>query len=140
MRNTIIGIVGMAVLAGCALPGPIPRSASSQAANAETKLVMDDIVHSSVSARTKFLNDHPNDPYRIAIDGGFIQIGMDADEVAAAGFGCDIKEQSATGSVQACQNVIQGATGPTYYAPPTYYVGFDENDKVVSIQNPADAQ
>lgn len=136
MRRIAPALFASLLLYGCVSPEPIPSLASTQGAKAEMQRVLADIVQGTVAARTKFLDEHPNNPYRTAINNGFIEIGMNADEVAAAGFGCDVKEQSTVGSVQACQNVLPGATGPAYIPAPTYYVGFDKNDKVVSIQNP----
>ncbi len=129
-----LAVAVSAVIAGCAI-SPMPPSASTQAAQAEQKRDMDGILQSSVDARTKFLAEHPGSHFKTAIDAGLIQVGMHRDEVAAAGYGCDVKEESTLGTVESCRNVILDATGPIYNTSSAYYVGFDALDRVVSIQN-----
>lgn len=133
--QALVAALTVCTMTGCAT-GPLPPSASTQAAFAERDRVMGGIVQSTVAARAKFLDEHPTDAYRTAINSGVIQLGMSADEVGAAGYGCEVKEQSTIGSVQTCRNVLQDATGPTYSTSPTYFVGFDVNDIVVTISNP----
>lgn len=94
----------------------------------------DDTAKSILAARAAFLKEHPDDPFTRAITDGRIVLGMNSDEVDAAGFGCEVKETSALGDVESCVDDMKDAYAIVYgQRSPPIYVAFDADGKVVSI-------
>jgi hypothetical protein len=91
-----------------------------------------------VDRRDSYVKEHADTPYASDIKAGTLAMGMDDDEIFAAGYTCDVKERSAIGSVEACQKETDVYLSEAFHNQEagTYYVGLDADGKIVSVQNP----
>jgi hypothetical protein len=138
MKRAIAVLALSAMLTGCASVGTTvdPTVASPSAQDMATwREQMDKPI---LDARMAYVKKHPENPYANAIANGVIAVGMSTEDVDAAGYACEIKENSTIGSVQACDNLISNNYAISLGVDPhaSYYVGFDDAGKVVSVQYP----
>lgn len=138
MKQIFATLASFTLLAGCASVGTTvdPTVTSPSPQNIATW--RDQMDKPILDARTAYVKKHPDNPYAKAIANGVIAVGMTTDDVDAAGYACEIKENSTIGSIQACDNLISNNYAISLGVNPhaSYYVGFDETGKVVSVQYP----
>lgn len=140
MMKAVVFAVFAAALAGCSTTDPIAQQESvrqAQEAQAYAPIQQNNQRHLAkmASAKAQYLKQvGPSYPYAKAVKDGVIVVGMTEAAIDAAGYACETKEQSGIGSVDACTNMVQAFSGGADPLP--YYVSFDANGYVVSVQSP----
>ncbi|MBD8879458.1 hypothetical protein IHE49_03080 [Rhodanobacter sp. 7MK24] len=134
--------VASGLLAGCMPP---PSNSTAPDPSSVNKIRADDaaIMQSVSKGREDYVSAHPDSAYNIDVEHGLIVVGMSRDEVAAAGYRCEVKEGSTIGNTQTCTNQMlqakidatwAGATSPDFERKaPTHYVSFNTDGKVESV-------
>ena len=133
--------IAPAFLVAMALTGCMPEPALQPRPSPDAMATWaNDMAKTVIARRFAYANDHPNSRHLDAIRSGVIEIGMDDDEIFAAGYTCTVKERSTIGSVEACQDetAVYRSQAFDMREPGAYYVGLDADGKVVSVQDPAD--
>ena len=137
----VLGVMSAASLAACTTVDPIAtqeagRRTEEAQAYAPVRQSQQQWLAKYAADKEQYLKQvGPSYPYAEAVKNGTIVIGMTEAAIDAAGYSCEVKEQSGLGTVDACTNMVQAFStdGP---GPEPYYVGFDSDGHVVSVQNP----
>jgi hypothetical protein len=136
MKRVIAVLPLLVVLTGCVPPSL--TAPSNEPTPHDMAVWRDEMDKPIIAARSAYLQKHPDNPYAKIIEIGGIAVGMSSSDVDAAGFACEIKEDSTMGSIQACKSLTEdnyaASLGVENHS--TYYVGFDETGKVLSVQYP----